>query len=373
MHFFSAVLIPFFTEWGKIEFGTIMLLQAWFMFCVFILEIPTGALADYLGRKKTMGLAAILNAAAAITYVTSPTILVFVVAEFLFAAAVSLFSGAKEAFVYDTLKSIKKESQSKPIFGKMDSMHLLGMMVGATGGGLIASQFGITAPMLFTIIPIMIAFIISLTFTEPLLEKKQEVKNYLKIIQESVNYFRHHQALKQLTVNMIFIHVPCFLLIWMYQLLLQQLNVDIALFGFVHTALIVSQIAISSNFLTVEKILGGKKKTLFFMGIIPGIMFILLGTTNEFFIILPAMLLITGFGLTRRTLYTSYFNKHIPSDTRSTLLASVSMVLRFAMIIANIAIGFLVNYSLQVAFVVLGVLIVTFSLVHRVDEQHLID
>ena len=51
MHFFSAVLIPFFLDYGNISFTKIMLLQSWFAFWSFVLEIPTGTIADYFGRK----------------------------------------------------------------------------------------------------------------------------------------------------------------------------------------------------------------------------------------------------------------------------------------------------------------------------------
>ncbi|MGI5826705.1 MAG: hypothetical protein ACOX50_04820 [Patescibacteria group bacterium] len=38
--FFSAVLVPFFTQWGKITLLQVQTLQSWFMFWFFVLEIP---------------------------------------------------------------------------------------------------------------------------------------------------------------------------------------------------------------------------------------------------------------------------------------------------------------------------------------------
>ena len=46
--FFSAVLVPFFTDWGGINLTQVQILQSWFMFWMFILEIPTGAVADFV-------------------------------------------------------------------------------------------------------------------------------------------------------------------------------------------------------------------------------------------------------------------------------------------------------------------------------------
>ena len=46
MHFISAVLIPFYRDWGSISFTQIFFLNAWFMLCNFFLEVPTGTIAD---------------------------------------------------------------------------------------------------------------------------------------------------------------------------------------------------------------------------------------------------------------------------------------------------------------------------------------
>jgi len=50
LHFMASVLVPFFRDWGGISFTQIMLLNAWFMFWNFLLEIPTGTVADFWGR-----------------------------------------------------------------------------------------------------------------------------------------------------------------------------------------------------------------------------------------------------------------------------------------------------------------------------------
>ncbi len=40
MAFFSAVLVPFFTEWGRISLASAQFLQSWFMLWLFVLD-PT--------------------------------------------------------------------------------------------------------------------------------------------------------------------------------------------------------------------------------------------------------------------------------------------------------------------------------------------
>ena len=72
MHFFGAVLIPFYTQWGGLSLSQAMMLNSWFMLWNVLLEIPTGTVADYLGRKVSLALGSLFGAAAALVYVSTP-------------------------------------------------------------------------------------------------------------------------------------------------------------------------------------------------------------------------------------------------------------------------------------------------------------
>jgi hypothetical protein len=53
-HFVSAIRVPFFRDWGGLDLGQILLLNAWFMFWNCVLEVPTGAVADRFGRRASL-------------------------------------------------------------------------------------------------------------------------------------------------------------------------------------------------------------------------------------------------------------------------------------------------------------------------------
>src|SRR3989344_3248955 len=120
------------------------------MFWFFILEIPTGAIADYIGRKHSIALGALVVAVAALVYGSVAEFEIFLLGEFLFAAAMALISGADEALLYDSLKEAGREEERKKVFGRANSFHLLGMLVAAPIGSFIAAKQGLNAPMLFS-------------------------------------------------------------------------------------------------------------------------------------------------------------------------------------------------------------------------------
>ena len=138
LHFIGGVLVPFFTVWAGISLTQVFLLQSWFMMWVFLLEIPTGTIADRFGRKTSISLACFTAVIAPLVYASYPVFTVFLIGEFIWALGSALFSGANEALIYDTLKKIKQEKLSKKFFAKTRSMHLIALMIAAPIGSLIA-------------------------------------------------------------------------------------------------------------------------------------------------------------------------------------------------------------------------------------------
>ena len=99
----------------------VQFLQSWFMFWHFILEVPTGVVADYFGRKKSVIIGLIFYFFGVLLYGTVPNFVVFLICEFILAMGVSLMSGADSAMLYDKLKEHGMEHESKKFFGKAQS------------------------------------------------------------------------------------------------------------------------------------------------------------------------------------------------------------------------------------------------------------
>jgi MFS family permease len=373
LHFFGGVLIPFFTDWGGINFTQIMILQSWFMLWIFLLEIPTGTVADYLGRKVSLIFAVLVGIIGAIVYASTPSFYVFLLGEFLFAMSNAFLSGADEAFVYDTLKKIGWSRKSKRVFGRIESFGLAGIMVAAPIGSIMAVKLGLRYPMLLVTIPLAIAFFVALSFKEPKSTEKIESKRYINILKDGVRFFYKNKILKILAIDMISIDAIAYFMIWLYQPMLKQAGISIGYFGIVHAAIVIIEILIMNNYERFEKILGSKKRLVFFSAAITGIMFVIGGLSSFIPLVLLVIILGGGFGLSRRPLFVSYMNKYISSSKRATVLSSISMVRRFSLVVLNPVIGLLVDYSLNYTLMGLGVAAIIFSLISKVEESHLID
>ncbi len=102
-----------------------MVLQAIFQGTILVGEAPTGVVADKLGRKVSIAIGFLLITAGAIIYTSYPDFWIFVLAESLFGTGISFLSGAEEAFVYDTLKEIGREKESKRVFIRLGRLTCL--------------------------------------------------------------------------------------------------------------------------------------------------------------------------------------------------------------------------------------------------------
>lgn len=375
MHFISAILIPFFTIWGGITFFQVMILQAIFTVSIFLLEVPTGSIADKFGRKTSIVLGCFISSLGALIYASYAHFAIFVLAEMTFALGIALISGANQSLVYDSLKELKEEHRSKKIFGINRSIHLAALMVGAIVGGLLAEWVGLRATFALFAAPLALSGFIALTFKEPSNGNGKD-KKYLETLKKGFSYFKNHKVLRIMAIDYAIIGALAFFLIWAYQVVLTDLGVDIGYFGFVHAALVIVQIGVMNSFGFFEKLSRGKRKYILNSGLLTGIGFISLATAVFFgfiYLAIASMLLTAAFGLTRKTLFNSYMNKHIDSDLRATVLSSVSMFYSGAQTLSNMIFGFLVDINLVATLTIIGTIVIAFSIFSKIEEDHLKD
>ncbi len=373
MHFFSAVLVPFFILWGEISFTEIMILQAIFTFSVFLLEVPTGVIADWFGRKTSLIFAGITSIIAPLIYVSYPNFWIFALAEFVWAIGAALISGADSALIYDSLKATNDEKKSKKILSRYGSFGLTGILVAALIGGLIAQLWGPRMPMLFTTFPMIAALAVAFTFKEPKEYKKKKAESYWKTLNEGVKYLRGHKVLQILAFDYVVVGTLAFFLIWVYQVILQDYNVSLGWFGLVHAGIVIGEILVLNNVSRIEKLFGGKKNYLTYSALLVGVLFLFLAFVPNIYIVVLSIFFIGAFGLTRKHLFSSYLNKFIESHNRATVLSVIAMFYSFSMAVINVILGRIVDWDLQVGLIIVGVTIIVFTLFSRLEEEHLID
>lgn len=373
MHFFSAVLTAFFTQWGGLTLSQVFLLNAWFFLWNFILEAPTGALADAIGRKWALAAGGALGVGACLLYTSRPSLPVFLLAEAIYAGAYALSSGADDALAYETLRVLGREKESKTALARLESFKLGGIIVGALAGGFIAQRWGLTAPLRAYAIPASLACLLALTLEEPAAHEGRARPPVLTALREGGRYFMGHPILRALTLESALTNALAWSLIWLFQPLLMRAGLPVASFGVVQSLGCAGQIAVLSDPARWERLLGSKTRLLLVTGVGAGAAFLVLGVARSPALVCAGIVLAFSLGLSRLPVYSSYLNKHIEPRTRATVLSFSSMVRTFAIVLINPIVGRLSDVSLDAALLTAGAGLVCVPLFLRAKEEDLLD
>lgn len=371
-HFSGGVLVPFFTDWGKVSFAEIMILQIWFAAIMIALEIPTGTIADYFGRKISVAIGTAICAIGHAVYAAIPNFWIFAFAEFLLAVGLSLISGAEDALLYDSLKEIGCEEKSKNIFGRRRCFGLAGMIFAVPMGSIIAGYFGLRAPMMIEAAFCCLSFVIALGYREPQTGNIAERK-YGALMASGIKHVVCHPVLRVLSINGVLIFSFSFILVWLNQPALRDLGVNLKFFGFFHLLLSISQIVATNNFARLEKLAGSKKNYWFLCVLAPAAAFIVLAFSRNVFLSGCCFAVISGFGISRWILDQNYMQKHIESYNRATVLSAVSMMRSMGKIVCYAVAAAAMLASLKVAFIVIGSVLLVLAVFSGIRESHFED
>jgi len=354
--FYISVLVPFYTEWGHLSLTQVQILQSWLMIWMFILNIPTGVLADRIGRKISIALGGLSLAASCILYVLIPGFYPFLVAEFLAALGTSFVIGASSALVYDFLKQNNRESESKHILGRSSAISSLGTVIAAPIGSVVAANFGIKAPMLLSAIPLLIASFIILTVHETRIQEKISRPNLLDSIKKGVGFLLKNKNLQYLVFNDILVWIGAYFLVWLYQPMLIKVGLAIVYFGLIRSAFSLAGMIATFNIHLTEKLFRSEKMFINATALIVSASLILVAVLPSVVAVIIAIILIGGFASARTSYLNTTMNELIPTEQRATVLSTTSTVNMLIFAIANPIVGFIADHSLRLAFVGVGLL-----------------
>ncbi len=374
LQFFGSVAIPFFLEWAKVDYTRIFILQASFMFWVFVLEIPTGVVADKFGRKVSILLGGLFVAISFSIYGLVNNYWIFFVAEFFGAIGFTLLSGADKALIYDSLIHTKKTGEAEVIFSRYESAGTLGLLIGFPIGSLIAGSdilpYPETLPLTFIIsgIFLLLTFFVAFTLKEP--ERKEKVEEFIREGIDGFKYIFRHKKLRVFALNFALISATTAFMFWFYQSLLGVVGFDIKYNGFVGAGSNLFSMLLLLNTKRIGKLFG-MKNTLFYSALIPGLFFAGLFFFRNIYFVLVAIFMIIGLKIMRAPVLSDFMNRHINSRNRATVLSGVSMLEKIVIMILYPIIGLLADYSLWTTFLFLGTVIIIISFINRIKAEHI--
>ncbi len=362
----APLLVPYYRANG-LPPTSVFTIQAVYTLAVLLLEIPSGYLADVVGRRRTLILAAVIFPAGLILYTLGHSFAAFVAAEVVLAIGNSMRSGCDSALLYDSLAELGRAEDYKKSEGRSFFSGRIGSASASLVGGALAAvairlPFWVNAATAFLMLPL------ALSLAEPKrrrLEGANPMAGILRIsrwsfVQPRLRFFILYGAL---------ITSTGLVGLWAAFLLYALLGIPIVWFGVLFAAFQLASAFASSRAHAVERVLGpesssesgpgmckrpGLRRSLLILPAGAGLVFVLLGLVHSA-AALPLVFAGAAFWGFGHPLIMDGINRLIPSETRATVLSVGNMTGCLMFVVLSPLFGRLAGaLSLRTAYLLLG-------------------
>ncbi|MCF6269385.1 MAG: MFS transporter [Melioribacteraceae bacterium] len=208
LRFFEPFFIIYFMSKG-ISFFEIGILYAIREIAINVFEIPSGIIADALGRRKTLASSFLVYIIAFIIFYLYSSFSLFVFAMLFYALGDAIRSGINKAMIVNYLKRTNQINHKVGYYGHTRSWSQFGSAISSLAGGILFFfNKNLDAIFLLSIIPYLFDFINVLSYPKYLDEQKSKylsTKENIKVITSSfIQAFKHKNLLHSLINSSIY-------------------------------------------------------------------------------------------------------------------------------------------------------------------------
>jgi len=140
-------------------------------------------------------------------------------------------------------------------------------------------------------------------------------------------------------------------------------------YGFISALMTLMQIVLMNIIPKIERRYSNKKLFIQIYTLIPAIGFILMGFVSYIPLNIILILIVIGFGFSRKILFVKGINFQIESENRATVLSTINMAGSLLRTVLYPLIGYLVMWNLDYTFIILGATIMALVAISRIKNE----
>ncbi len=355
-----AILTVFYRQDLGMSMTEIMLVQGGFGLAMALFEFPSGYLADRIGYRRTMVIAAVLNAIGWSVYAGAEGIGGVIVGEMILGVGISLISGGDAALLYESLQETEREHE----YGLWNGRVRFWGQLGEGSAALIAGVMFAYWPRLPFVVQALVwggNFYVAWRLVEPDRHRPVLGENWKQVKAVVHHAVRESPKLRAVMLLTIVLGMSSFIPVWTIQLYATDAGMDAAWLGVVW-ALANYSVALSSLFATrLSRRLGLNGVMLLCIALVAigyagmGLVQSLWGVAFYFVLTIMRGLFSPPLGHEEQRL--------IPSSDRAGFLSLRSLVFRGSFLVIGPAIGLAIDANGQrPVLLVVGALLVASAL-----------
>ena len=370
------VVALFYSDNGLDSFD-IYLLQAVYSISVAIFEVPSGYMADIIGRRTSLIIGGFLGTLGFAVLSASSGFTGFLLAEIILGLGGSFISGSDSALLFDSLAAAKRDNYYLRYEGRITALGSFAETVAAVGGGLLAAWLSYRAVYVSQTFIAAIAIPASLLILEPERQRLIARPSIGQIFRISYQALFEDRLLSTTIIMSSVTGLATLCMAWTSQVYFITVGFNEVQITplWVGLNLTVALISAKAAY-TVTKI-GQYRSILLIMSIMP-LSYIMLGILP----VIPALFFLFLFYFVRgfaTPMLRDLTNQHCGSEIRATVLSIRSLLVRVSFSVSGPLIGAVAGRSsLSLALILFGsLLVVGFVLagslllrIHRLDIVH---
>jgi MFS family permease len=357
---YMPIVVPFYESNG-LSMKDIMILQAVYSISIVALEIPSGYLADVIGRRKTLVIGAMFGTIGFTIYSFSFGFLGFLIAEVILGIGQSCISGADSAMLYDSLLEKGQEKKYTRFEGRVTSLGNVAEAAAGILGGVLA---GITlrVPYIAQAFVAFIALPAAITLVEPTRKVPLMKAGFLEILRISRFALFDDRPLRRNILFSAITGTATLTMAWFAQPYFEYTGIGIAWFGLLWTSLNLTVAMTSYTAHYTESRLGQKWSIILIAILIPsGYLALVPFHSSVGLVILFLFYLVRGYAT---PVLKDYINRITASHIRATVLSVRNFIIRLLFALTGPFLGWVKDlYTLPKALALAGIIFLVLSVI----------
>lgn len=325
-------------ELQYLNFSQLTMAESLIMFTQLVMELPTGAFADLLGKKITVIISHFLRSASMFVFAFADSYSEFLFFAVLLGLGEAMGSGAGEALLFDTLKQVGLEKDFSKYSSKFGLIFQIGLAISAVVGGFMNLAW-MRLPALGYAATSLVAGLVSFRFIEPDIDtQKFTLKNYILQTKHGIQEITKSSYAKKISLFYILVSGTTWIVAYSFKtILLTDIGFSAPQIGTfqalarVAGSILLFRVLDKTNFIT-------KNKAFYLFPIL-----IIVSMTPVYWLskwaTLPFMALTMLTSSARWSVLSGYTNEVFSSKNRATAISTLSMAVSLIFVVAMVSSG----------------------------------
>jgi MFS family permease len=364
----------------------VMLVNSIFSFGQLVFEVPTGVVADTVGRRASLLLCLVTLLVSTLAYLAIAWLRLgfwpFALVSVLLGLGFTFYTGAVDAWLVDALAAVGHKAPLEPVFARMQVVFGAAMLIGTLGGGALG-QLHLSLPYLLRAALIVPTIVVAwrgmheLGFTPRTLRWRAIPTEMKAVFDASVqNGLRHRVVLPLMLASLVAASFSMFGFYSWQRYFLDLLGRDrVWVTGVIAAAVAASMIVGNALVAPLSRVAGTRTRLLSGAALVQMVSIMLCGVTTSFSAAVALYLVYGIAGGAASPVKQGYLNAHIPSAQRATIISLDSLFADLGGGVGQSGWGYLARvHSIGTAWLAAGVTLVLgvpfYRIAGRRDRAH---